>query len=95
MTDKKQIFIDAFKNYEVEKPPVRVKINGQFIKTCTGKAGWQTVAHAKAAIKHHVRYMCDYEDMNLLVGDGYSHERNKNWTKLLDRLVEEGVVEFC
>jgi hypothetical protein len=95
MTDKKQIFIDAFKNYKVEKPPVRVKINGQFIKTCTGKAGWQTVAHAKAAIKHHVTNMGSDKDMELLVGDGYSHERSKNWTKLLDGLVKEGVVEFC
>ena len=91
----KQTFLKSFEGYEVAKPPVRVKINGKFVKTCTGKAGWQTVAHAKAAIKHHVVNMSGYDGMLEIVGDGYTHERSREWQKFLDSLVEDGVVEFC
>lgn len=92
---KKQIFLKSFEGYEVAKPPVRVKINGKFIKTCTGKAGWQTVAHAKAAIKHHVNNMGGYTDMKEITGDGSYKEQNEEWQKFLNGLVEDGTVEFC
>jgi len=93
--NKKEIFLKAFERHQVAKPPVRVKINGKFIKTCSGKAGWQTVAHAKAAIKRHVLNSLGWDDMRLLTGDGNYKDEEREWKNLLDSLIKDGTVEFC
>ena len=92
---EKEQLMQTIASHRSQVIEVDMKINGKFVKTCAGKAGWQTVAHAKAAIKHHVVNMSGYEDMRMITGDGYSHEQNKEWQKFLNGLVEDGTVEFC
>jgi hypothetical protein len=88
--NKKQIFIDAFENYKLVKPPVRVKINGNFVKTCTGKAGWKTVAHAKSALKHHFDDKFGYDKMEAMFG-----RRDEQWGAFLEEMIRDGTLEFC
>lgn len=93
--NEKDIFLKAFEGYEVKKPPVRVKINGNFIKTCTGKAGWQTVAHAKAALKHHFSSIFDYQEMDEILGKGLGWEQREKWGSIIEEMIRDGVLEFC
>lgn len=95
-----KVVIDSF-NIEqktIKKTiPHRIKINGNFITTMSGKTIWKTLGHAKSALNHHIsniigykRFM-SYEDYKILQNLA-GKERTPKY--VMEYMVSKGIVEF-
>ncbi len=95
------LFVEGLENHDPEplKPikPVRVKVNGKYIYTKSGKSLWKTVGHAKSAIKHHFCSMYQNPlEKEVYYGNqatGYK-EHNAVWAGFIKHLEEKGILEF-
>lgn len=90
MQDLIKKFVSEFETLELRNPPIRIKINGKFVRMRSGKSGWRTIGHAKAAIKGSVGYLVK----EVTEGAGNYREREKKWTEFIDELVKIGIIEF-
>ena len=81
-----QSFVLAEIKEKYKPRPCRIKINGKFVKTLSGKTIWNKPAHAKSAIANHVRSNCYI----ILRGNGID-AWNPLWSELFTFLLEEAV----
>lgn len=83
--------VDSFsQNPKPPKTPKtvwRIKINGQFITTISGKTVWKRIGDAKSAVHHHVSsWLCGIpygsRDYKISSGD------------YMDAMIKQGILEF-
>jgi hypothetical protein len=76
---------ETSKTIKVPKTIWRVKINGKFAATISGKTAWKRLGDAKNAIRNHVESYCAVHD---------TWQRRSDTSALYDRLLKEGHIEF-
>jgi hypothetical protein len=67
-------------NFPAKRQVIIIKINGNIVRTSSGKAAWTTIGHAKNALRHHCWKM---RRLSL-----------DQWHKLIDTLQERKILEF-
>lgn len=83
-----QIGLDSFKRSPESTRkwvPVRIRINGQFIKTDSNKSVWKCIGHAKNALRNHL----DLLYSRLVYASRYSNFSNESIK--LEHNIEEAV----
>jgi hypothetical protein len=76
---------EAGQTIKVPKTVWRVKINGQFATTISGKTVWKRLSDAKNAIRNHVESYCAMRD---------TWQKRTDTDSLYDRLLNEGHIQF-
>ncbi len=78
--------------------PYRIKINGKYIKTMSGKTLWKTLGHAKSALNNHISNLISYrryselnEDIKILEDISGKEKPTKI---VIDFLIKNNIVEF-
>lgn len=66
--------------------PCRLRVNGAFVKVCSGKALWRHPGHLKNALRNHLCTLA-YRDRELV--DDYEYRRAME-DYIMDNLVGEG-----
>lgn len=112
--NSEQDIIDAIsqslnKELPKSKTSYRIKFNGQFIRTSSGKTVWTTISAAKNAFNHHCSgylglfYYINNTALNLSVaqalavlntGDRYNQERKGFYKQFVQKLIDAKILEF-
>jgi hypothetical protein len=84
--------------------PCRIKVNGEFIQTNSGKSLWKCKAHAKSALKNHLRWKFDREIEqyfpSLAINGRYGgmviprDTKTRCYHEFIDFLQNQGILEF-
>ena len=88
-------FDSAAKDKIKKRKPTRIKIDGEYIKTDSGKTIWAMPGHAKSALRNHVegvlrRYAYKHRET---FGSPYNLTTNYE-DVVINRLIDEGRLEY-
>lgn len=77
-----------------------IKIHGQAVKLNSGKSLWKTKAHARNALRNHLRDFrdkdCFIRQLNIkYLESEYSSKENELWKNFLAFAEEKGILEFA
>lgn len=81
------------------KRPVRVKVNGAFVRMKSSKACWSSIGAAKLALKTHLSNQptakCIYRILaEEFAGSPYAQEEGEIYKAFIDHLQKRGILEF-